>query len=416
MSRTRKFFPFFFLAGMAAAQSDTAGVLTRFFDAVRDSLAKLPECMCVETIERHYYVTKLSHPARNCDDLAAEKRRKNYKPVLETVDRVRLEVSTHGGQEIFSWPGRQSFDRREVWEVIADGPAASGQFAAILEAMVRGDAIDYVFREATEIDGHRAWRYTFEAPADRSHNYIYLGNRPMATGWDGALWIDPASAHPIRLTTRTSELPPPFFACEVTTDADYQDLDIGGRTVILPKEGHDRFSSKTGDEVENKVTFSGCRELAKKTAGTTAETPASPLPDVDLPKDLPVHISLTSRIDSTTAAEGDRFTGKLASPIQDKQRRTLLPAGTPVTGRLRRVAFHLDPAEVGIILHADTVEVDGQLFRIHLKGYSPENTIGCWIYYRRRSTAVAALSGTGIGGLRMERHPPGKRRNECASF
>lgn len=416
MKLARRSLAFLFLAAGLVAQPDVVQLLTRFAETVRRNVAQMPDCLCVENIERHYYRANLSQPARDCDALWGEKKRKGYQLELDVIDRVRLDVHTDGGQEIYSWPGAGSFGDREIWDLIGDGPAASGHFSTILQEVVQGDAQDFAFREETEIAGRKALRYTFRTPEDRSHNFISMGNRQVATAWDGVLWIDPATAKPARLTTRTSELPREFFACEISTAADYQDVDIAGRDMILPKEARQRFIVRTGQEVEGVVTFSACHKFQTASTVTfgapgegTVDTPAPvpPPPDLRLPEKLPVTVELTSRIDSTTAAAGDRFTGKLAWPVIDRQDRVVLAKGTPVTGRLRRVAVRMQPAEVAFVLHVETAQIDGRDVPIHLIGKEQPKKYDWLIDLLSNFNFGGGAGGAsgGIGGFSIERHP-----------
>ncbi|MGA3095628.1 MAG: hypothetical protein ABSF25_04160, partial [Bryobacteraceae bacterium] len=111
------------IAACAAAERDAVNVLARFGEMVRGNASHIPNFTCVETIERQYYRARLSTAPRNCDDLAAEKKKRGYKLTLESADRLRLDVRAGITAEMYSWPGANRFDDRDLWDIIGYGPA-----------------------------------------------------------------------------------------------------------------------------------------------------------------------------------------------------------------------------------------------------------------------------------------------------
>jgi hypothetical protein len=264
--------------------------------------------------------------------------------------------------------------------------------------VVQGDATDFAFLGETGSGGRRLFEYSFRVPVERSHYYAGLAQGTVATSWDGTLLIDPETSELVRMTTRTSELPSGAFGCEHTTAAEYGRVKIGAREFLLARETRQRFIDRSGAEVENVVTFSGCREYEVQTPAAPAK--AAPRRRLDLPVGLPVTIALASGIDSATAAGGDRFTGRLAEPVKDSRDMILLPEGTVVAGRLIQVAVHMrPPLEVAIVLRVDSVQVDGAEFPIHLTGKTPVK--GGWLGEVLSNLSIGAGGGR-IGG------PPGR--------
>jgi hypothetical protein len=82
---------------------------------------------------------------------------------------------------------------------------------------------------------------------------------------------------------------------------------------------------------------------------------------------MPVSIELMTSLDSAQAAAGDRIEGRLAAPLRDADRRTLVPQGAKVVGRLMRVEVrHASPPQVTIALRWETVAMDGVMTPLHL--------------------------------------------------
>jgi hypothetical protein len=418
MSLARRGWMLLLMGACVAAERDAVNVLARFGEIVRGNASRIPNFTCVETIERQYYRARLTTTPRNCDDLAAERKRRGYKLTLEGADRLRLDVRAGITAEMYSWPGANRFEDRDLWDIIGYGPSASGPFAASLLEVVQGDATDFAFLDETESGGRKLFQYSFRVPAERSHYFIYMPQGTVATAWDGTLLLDPETSELARMTTRTSELPPEALACELTTASDYGRVSLGGREFPLSRETRQRFIDRSGDEVENIVTFSACREYqaeSRVSFGSAPEdAPAGPAkadsaPRLDLPAGLPVIIALTAGIDSATAAGGDRFTGRLAKPVLDDRKRTLAPEGSVVAGRLIKVAVRMQPPEVAIVLNVETVRIDGAEVAFHVAGRTPSSRSGEWLRDILSSLTIGAggsHSGGSASGITITDHPP----------
>ena len=304
----------------AAAQPDAVDVLARFGAITRENASHMTNYACVETIERRYYRARLTAAPRNCDELAAEKKKRGYNLTLASTDRLRLEVRVSPTDEMFSWPGANLFDDRELWDIVGYGPAASGPFGTLPQQVVQGDAGDFVFLGVTQDGGRKLFQYSFRVPEERSHYYIHIAGEDVATAWDGTVVIDPETSELVRLNTRTSELPAAAFVCEIATSSEYGRVAVGSREAPLSRETRQRFIDRSGAEVESAVTFSGCREYQAESrvrfggAPEQSPAPAAAVPGLDLPPGLPVAIALSADIDSAIAAGGDRFTGAVAKP------------------------------------------------------------------------------------------------------
>jgi hypothetical protein len=415
MRPTRRGSILLLIAVCAAAQRDAVEVLARFGQIVRENASRLPNCTCVETIERQYYRARLAATPRNCDDVAAEKKRRGYHLTLESTDRLRLDVRAGAAAEMYSWPGADRFDDREPWDLIGYGPAASGPFAMALRQVVQGDATDFAFLGEPEAGGRKLYQYSFRTPVERSHYLIHLPQETVATAWEGTLLLDPETSEIARMTTRTSELPPEAFACEIATVSDYGRVSLGGHEFPLSRETRQRFIGRSGDEIESVVTFSACREYRAESrvsfGAGPGEAPAgaakpAPAPQRDLPAGLPATIELTSGIDSATAAGGDRFTGRLAKPIMDERNRTLVPEGSAIEGRLIEVAVHMQPAEVAMVLHVETVRIGGADVPFHVAGRNRPSGPGEWLREILASLTIGVGGASASSGPTVAAHPP----------
>jgi hypothetical protein len=370
------------LVAAACAGADRAPdqALARLREIVRDQAARLPNYTCVQTIDRVYFApganANPSSPGGGnarlpwtCIDLAPLKRKGGYRLIPSGADRFRMDVRVGPGAEMYSWAGAGRFEDRPLRELIG-APSSTGSFGPALIDLF-ADAPEFQFEGQKTVNGLAAYAYSFRVPLDRSHHSFVVSDgsdKPVA--YQGTVFADPGTGAPVQLTILAGELPPEANCCRFTTALDYRHVRIGAAQFLLPFEALQRFVMPDGREVENTVTFSGCRAYgAESTVAFAAARPremaatgrAAPPPSWDPPAGVPVSIALTASIDSAMAAAGDPFTGRLAAPVLDRIKRQIAPEGALVHGRVTRVfrRMHTDP-RVEINLKIETVEIGGR--------------------------------------------------------
>jgi hypothetical protein len=367
-------------AACAGADSDPDQTLARLREIVRDQAARLPNHTCVQTIDRLYFAPEQHATAaesggwiprlpRSCIDLAPLKRKGEYRLIPSGADRFRMDVRVGPGVEMYSWAGAGRFEDRPLRELIG-APSSTGSFGPALIDLF-ADAPEFQFEGQKTVNGLAAYAYSFRVPLDRSHHSFVVSDgsdKPVA--YQGTVFADPGTGAPVQLTILAGELPPEANCCRFTTALDYRHVRIGAAQFLLPFEALQRFVMPDGREVENTVTFSGCRAYAAEStvsfaAGRAREMAATghvaPPPSWDPPAGLPVSVALTASIDSAVAAAGDPFAGRLAAPVLDRIKRQIAPEGALVRGRVTRVfrRMHTDP-RVEINLKIETVEIGGR--------------------------------------------------------
>jgi hypothetical protein len=368
-------------ATCAGAERDPDQALARLREIVRDQAARIPNYTCVQTIDRLFFRpssrdTRLPWP---CGELAALKRKRGYRLIPHGADRFRLDVRVGPGAEMYSWVGASRFEDHSLRELIGSPPSSTGSFGPALVGLIE-DAPEFKFEGEKIVNGRGAYAYSFRVPVERSHHsFVVQDGSDMAVAYEGTIFADPATGAPVQLTILAGELPPEANCCRFTSALDYRRVSIGAAEFLLPFEALQRFVMPGGAEVENTVTFSGCREYGAEsrvaygggpTPGPAAGANAAPPPSFDAPVGLPVTIALTTRIDSAVAAAGDPFTGRLATPVPDKLKHVIAPQGALVRGRVARVVRILEPALVTIDLKIETVEIGGLEVPVRLTGKS----------------------------------------------
>jgi len=118
---------------------------------------------------------------------------------------------------------------------------------------------------------------------------------------------------------------------------------IGDAQVLLPTLAQQRYVYPNGEEAVNTTNFASCHEFRGESTIVFAPEPelggdgtGRPMPQqlVKLPPNLRFRLELTAPIQADTAAAGDPFTAKLATPILDEKQRLVARAGSLVKGRL----------------------------------------------------------------------------------
>ena len=119
-----------------------------------------------------------------------------------------------------------------------DGLRSTGEFGSILAEIFDPEA-GTEFSRPVQVDmrGHRAWKYKFDLPRERSDFRVITPSQLYYTGYGGTLWIDFETNRVLRLEMQATNLPKafPFDTVEMTIDYDYIRLD-SSKQFLLPTE------------------------------------------------------------------------------------------------------------------------------------------------------------------------------------
>jgi hypothetical protein len=340
---------------VAAGQTgrDPGAVLEAARDRLRQAARGLENYVCVETLDRGYY-------------RAAEA---GGPPRLEFTDRARLEVTVSHGRELHSWPGATRFDSRDVDELIRDGPVSTGAFGAYLASVFDQPAVAFQYRGEASAGGRTVLEYAYQAPLEASRFFIKVGAAWLPAAYQGEFSIDPQTLDLERLRVRISQLPPGAAFLEAAATLDYHRVRIGSSEVPLPRQSQLEIRLDSRRETRNTIAFSDCREYQAESeivfdAPLETESPTAPRTGrgrVALPIGLPVALALEAPIDTAAAAAGDPVAAKVLQPVRRSgSREVLIPAGSVVRGRIRRVEHHLVPAPYFLVaMSFNRVEIQG---------------------------------------------------------
>ncbi len=337
---------------LSAAQADPDTLLlARIKQRMANNLDHLPNYTCTQTIER--FVRR------------AGSRRS------QLLDTMRLEVALVGGKEMYAWPGAGRFEDREIKEFAPHGGAiGSGNFGMHARAVFLGEAPVFKFAGREARDGRSLVRFDYSVAQSRSGFEVHTGGAGAIVGYHGSFWADEQTRDLVRLEVIADDIPPSVGVKAASDIMNYSVMRIGDADFLLPTESEMIMTDMLGNENRNRTRFAGCRRYAGESVISFGEpgtaSPAAPPREpraIELPAGLPLDIALTSTIDSSQSAVGDRVTAALERDARWKGQ-LVAPKGALLSGRLalleRRAAmFGRSQGSYFIVgIRFDTLEFD----------------------------------------------------------
>jgi hypothetical protein len=361
--------------GVPAQAGEQDGLLERIRARMRETLERMPDYTCVETIERW----RQGYPCPQC----------------RWWERLRLEVAVIGGKERFAWPGAAEFENRDIAQIVPPGPIGTGDFWGFATAIFARNAATFQGPFEDRLDGRAAWRYDYRVPRELSGYEVRDGRNSARVAYRGSFWVDRDSLELLRLDVEAEGLPaPPLEVTAVHTAIRYGRTSIGGRLVLLPAASELTLGTGEGRTSQNRISFSGCRQYAAQSqVRFEQEQPLSSPPQERkvrrrLPPGLNLELSLTKPLEPASAAAGDLLEAVLVRDVRARGE-LLAPKGARVTGRLLAVQQHLAPRAYGMVslefdrLEGPSLEAE---FRARLE------LLGGIVAGARRQTDVVATS------------------------
>jgi len=331
-------------AACAQPHRDPAEVLARARDKLLDRADRIPNYICVETVNRSYLkdADARSWPA-SCDQIMGAKKKGKYRLRVEATDRLRLDVKISDGEEIGAWAGAHRFDSRSIMEFAGGGPFGTGPLGTLIEDIFLSRATDFQFHREEVLNRTALFKFSYHVALEFSHYRVKALNGWVPTSYSGELWIEPESFELRRLTAGSSELPPETLACVADMDVIYERERIGARDFLLPHRSELHFVMRDSTETHSVTTYSDCREYhAESTVRFDESPPMEPVGKGStvvaapaLPAGLRVRLALETPIDTDIASAGDVFTAKVLKAVRgEHSKETIIPPGAAVRGRI----------------------------------------------------------------------------------
>ncbi len=321
--------------GLAETHADPEALLARVKARMNENLARVPDYVCVQTVERF---------SRTAPD--AEWKR---------VDTLRLQVGFAGGKEIFAWHGARQFEEKQLSEMVGAGTVGTGSFAIHATNVFLSDAPEFTFRGEDSFDGKPAYRFDYAVSEDLSRYKIRVSPFQAFVAFHGSFWVDHETLDLLRLEVRAEDIPPELELARSSDIMEYRWTRFGRSEFLLPKSSELTMVGARGVENRNRTELSGCRQyVGESSLNFEGEPRVAEVADVTLPSGLTLYLQLDSEIDPASAALGDPVRAVLYRPLLDGER-LLAPQGAVVHARLVRLEAQSTPIDhfvVGIELES----------------------------------------------------------------
>jgi hypothetical protein len=315
------------LAWAAAAQGLPPGamLLARVKTHTRELLARLPNCSCLETVRRDH------QPAGG---------------VMRPLDTIRLEVLYSRGRELYSSPGDRAFGDNQPMDFVASGTIGNGHFAVFLSEISGNGALSYEYKGEEFLSGRRLARYDYRVPVRGSGHTITFPGIRGTVGIKGSFWADPATYDIVRIALEAEEIPPTLPVLVSSTSIDFAHTNLGGADFLLPQTADSRLVKFFGEESRNHIEFTHCHLFSAQSSISFGDQHGSPLFGAssvlelnrELLPALQVVTRLSTRITEQTAV-GALIEGVIEGNVLRKKS-VLIPDGSPVRGRVRRLEWY----------------------------------------------------------------------------
>jgi hypothetical protein len=343
----RRVFIFLLLTTSAVAQDDFDRVLqlARTRQKMAQSLTHLPDFTCVATAQRSV--------------------QKAGRADFKVVDTLRYEIAHAGGTELWSWPGASKFEDKPVMAMISSGSISQGEFSLHARNIFTGGYANTKFAGVEDLAGRHTLRWDYNVPMFASGWTISSNGLSAPAATRGSFWADAETLEVVRLEVRSEGLPLDFPISSAVNTIDYARVRIGSSNILLPQTARLYLEHSSGERRRNFTEFSHCRQYAGTAAISFETAPASTrqqlaepakTTEISLPAGISVPIKLKTEIDSGKAVAGDLVEGIIDADLKDRQV-LLVPKGSLITGRLRRMEKYSDPSPYFLVgIEFDDIE------------------------------------------------------------
>jgi hypothetical protein len=339
------------LAWAAAAQGLPPGalLLARVKAHMRQELARLPNCSCLETVRRDH------QPAGG---------------MMRPLDIVRLEVLYSDHRELYASPGERGFVENQPIDFVGSGTIGNGHFAMFLSEVSGEGRLSYEYKGEELLLGRRLARYDYRVPVSMSGHTINLTEGSGTVGMKGSFWADPATYDIVRIAMEAEEIPPELPVLSSVTSIDYAHTNLAGTDFLLPQSADYRLLKFSGEESRNHIEFTHCHLYGAQSSISFGDRQGFPLFGAssvleinrELLPALQVVVKLSTRITEKTAV-GALIEGVVEGNVLHKKS-VLIPDGSPVRGRVRRLEWNDDKGGYYIVgLEFTEIEAAGTRYR-----------------------------------------------------
>jgi len=307
--------------------------LARIRAHVREAVERLPDCTCLETVDR-FVKPRGKDPRR--------------------LDTVVLQILFSGGNELFASPGDTHWETNP-FAFLSSGMMANGLFALHLRSIFLNNQAIIKYHGMESPVGRPEARYDFDMSRMLSGYTVHHAGAAGRVAMHGSFWADPKTYDLRRVEFHAVDIPPELRYSDVSTAITYARVRIGESDVLLPQAADLQTIGTDGLQDRDLIQFTHCqgyRAESKLRFGDANDAEPGPHPvaaslkpeaESMLPPDLRVIIALNDGFDERTAV-GSLLEGKVVGTVAQKHK-VLVPEGAPVKGRVRRLERYSDDGD-----------------------------------------------------------------------
>jgi hypothetical protein len=385
-----------------------------------------PEILLLSRIKRHMKQESTRFPDYTCLETTQRHNRPGVKNAMKAVDTVRLEVLFTGRHEMYAAPGESNFREDSPSAFSVSGLTATGLFASFLQSLFihdnaswtwRGHEVDRPGGEAVNRPGRRTVRYDYRVPLLTSGWHLQVTGKGDLVAMKGSIWVDAESLDLLRLRVEADEIPAALGVIEAVIVMDYARTRIGEANVLLPQTGEVTMLHYSGDMSRNVLDYTHCRSFQTESvlsfATSNVRFDAPPAAAVKAPAaartmPLPAGLLVTLTIESPLSEKDAIGTTLEAAVVADvlNGRQVIIPAGAPVTGRLRRLDRDEESGGFTVGIEFTEVRAADRVYRFYA---DLQTAVGRGVDAIRDGISTPVLPGIGfllVKGTRFEM-PPG---------
>jgi hypothetical protein len=273
-------------------------------------------------------------------------------------------------KELYASPGDRGFGNNSPMDFVGSGSIGNGHFALFLSEAVSEHGLACEYKGEETLQGRRLARYDYRVPANLSGHTVSLPEGKGTVGEKGTFWADPATYDIVRISIEAEEIPPELPVSAYVTSIEYAHTILGGADFLLPQSAESRLTRFSGEESRNHIEFTHCHLYGAQSSVSFADTHGFPLFGAssvlelnrELLPALPVVVKLSTRITDKTTV-GSLIEGVVDGDVLQKKK-VLIPAGSPVRGRVRRLEWNDDKGGYFIVgLEFTEIEAAGTRYR-----------------------------------------------------
>jgi hypothetical protein len=379
--------------GVTAQTDAWLDLWVRVREHIRATAARLPNYSCQEIMERSI---------------------QSSGGQIEFRERLRLEVLFAETTELFAWPGSSEFTSEPLQNWIGAGAIGNGDFAIELVNLFVLSTATVKYAGIETRDRRALHRFNFQVPLLSSRYTLAMQGKTAITAYAGSFWVDQESLDIVRLETRAEGIPAELDCSAAHEFVTYGRIRLGIGDRLLPSSGGLVIVTRDGHESRNTIAFNNCRQYGASSALSFSTTPdlaapATTQPQPAVPADVVLVLRLEQPISVAESAAGDPIEARLDKAVNAGG--VVLPKGTRVRGRIRRLEQHLNsPASILVGLQFFAAETpDGLIpFSARLTGPRATPTVTHMVYSRLETVPGAVGlnieddgTKTGVGSFRV---------------